>query len=740
MNKVNFYHTLKKEFDNNQMWKELFLYKIKEACHKELSYYRQKQEDFIARVATDWPKWGCGLDFFTFFIQPLFRNPFLWHFLNLSDDIALSQLKIKYGYIDDGNIKWVEPKILIEINENSIEINENKETIQFPDLVDYAIGLIEEVKINGKTFKINQQIENFKSFLVRIRDADIGAQAFFSFLEGVIRNAAKHRIRSNQKDNLEVRIVLCKDEKSVKELFGNDSELSSVPKDEKYIYVIISVNTDVLKKNGEDRTVKEEDKDKPLIEFLREKFRSEIINKIGEITPGNWGLKEMKICAAFLSGVEIEKVNSKEPDYIWITKAPSKIWDDTIERFAYILRFEKPRYVLAIVDKNKKPSNLSEWEQQGIKVIDLSEIKNVNFDYDFLYLDETVELPKDKDINPVLLPQRQIKDKINIGRINKPLEFLYQVYDLHLQKLIYQNKYNKYNKYKIVIYFEDDNKAEGWTKWSSQNWSKNERLQNIKLEFPKNVVDTDMSMREDKYFKIGILRHRGIRLLESFPRPTPGSKIYYQEHASCADLFFSFLSNIDPNYLGDLIIRQLVESTIMNVLVIDERIAKALTTAEVNDASGKVKLEEKLYWMGIYVAKSVKANSKVFNYIENLTSKRMIEVDFDEIKNTKDNKIYEIIEKGKNNEEIHIPIHILLIHVTRLNEIAKAYNMSNNELVDTIKKVIPYVIVHSGRGKTKGDIPSNAPFIEYSTIQRYLLQQPSKFFLVQIALNAKGGD
>jgi hypothetical protein len=723
MNKVNFYDTLKKEF-NNQMWKELFLYKIKEACHKELSYYRQKQEDFIARVATDWPKWGCGLDFFTFFIQPLFRNPFLWHFLNLSDDIALSQLKIKYGYIDDGNIKWVEPKI-------SIEINKNKETIQFPDLVDYAIGLIEEVKINGKTFKINQQIENFKSFLVRIRDADIGAQAFFSFLEGVIRNAAKHRIRSNQKDNLEVRIVLCKDEKSVEKLFGNDSELSSVPKDEKYIYVIISVNTDVLKKNGEDRTVKEEDIDKLLIEFLREKFRSEIINKIGEITPGNWGLKEMKICAAFLSGVEIEKVNSKEPDYIWITKAPSKIWDDTIERFAYILRFEKPRYVLAIVDKNKKPLNLSEWEQQGIKVIDLSEIKNVNFDYDFLYLDETIKLP---DINPVLLPQRQIKDKINIGTINKPLEFLYEVYDLHLQKLINENKY------KIVIYFEDDNKAKAWTDWSPKNWKK---LQNIELEFPKgSPANADMVMHntQDQHFKIGILRHRGIGSLGNRKRPTSASRIYYQENASYADLFFSFFSNIDPNYLGDLVIRQLVESTIMNVLVIDERIAKALTTAEVNDESGKVKLEEKLYWMGIYVAKSVKANSKEFNYIGNLTSERMREVDFDEIKETENNKIYEIIERDKNNKETRIPIHILLIHVTRLNEIAKAYNMSNNELVDTIKKAIPYVIVHSGRGKTKGDIPSNAPFIEYSTIQRYILQQPSKFFLVQIALSVKGGD
>jgi len=737
MNNVKFYDTIKNALKRAPTWENLlFLYKIKEASHKELSYYRQKKEDFIARVATDWPKWGCGLDFFTFFIQPLFRNPFLWHFINLSDGIALSQLQIKYGYMSRNIVKWVEPKILIE-NENNKKNKKNKKTIKSPDLVDHAIALMEEIEINGLKFKSTQQIQNFKSFLVQTRDADIGVQAFFSFLEGVIRNAAKHRIRSAKEVNLEVRIVLCQDAKTLRQLFYNHSELPSVPKDEKYIYVIVSVNTDMLKVNGRDRTIQEGGRDKLLIDFMKEKFQSEIINESGEITPSNWGLKEMKICAAFLSGTEIEKVNSKEPNYIWITKAPPKIWDDRNGRFAYILRFEKPRYVLVIVNNDGNPTGLHKWEQQGIKAIKLEEIKNVSLDYDFLYLDESVEIPK--RINPVSLPQRQIKGNINIGSF-KPLEFLYQVYDLHLQQV------TKQRKFKVVISFDNCSKAEAWTTWWSKN--KENNLQNVTLEFPTSGRDIDDHMQKDDEFrKIGILRHRGIKSLEPLSRLKNSDKLYYQESVSYADLFFSFLSNVTPNHLGGLIIRQLMESTIMNVLVIDERIAKALTNAEVNDATDeKIKLEEKLYWMGIYVANSVKTGKKQFNYIDikkyennrkkyraqNRAQMRMKSIDFYDIVNTNS-------KLNMFNMEDDIPIHILLIHLTRLNEIARALGISNNELVENIKKVIPYVIVHSGKGKTKGDIPTNTPFLEYSTVQRYVLQQPSKFFLVQTALSAKEG-
>jgi len=728
------YKEICEKLEKEEKEKKLFLYLIKDEANKQLSYYRQRKEDLIARMATDWPQWGCGLDFFTFFIQPLFRNPLLLHFINLSDDIGLSQITIKYGYVENNIISWAEHSIEILKIKNS-----NKQTcqIQNPNLVDYAIALMKEIEVDNTKFYITEKVKNLKSSLVRIRDADIGVQAFFSFFEGLIRNAAKHRIRSGQKDQLEVRIVLCEDVERVKNLFkstGGNNEMPQLPEEKKYGYLIIGVNTDVLKENGEDRTIREGSENKKIIEFIRKHLNSEIIDATGQITPGNWGLKEMKICAAFLSGANVEEVNSTNPDYIWITKAPQRMWCDKIERFAYILRLEKPRYVLAIVNKIPNGVNLNEWEQQGIKIIKPDEIKNVNLDYDFLYLDKNITIPE--NINPVLLPQRKVQNNIKINSVKNPIDLLYQVYNLHLQTLIGENKY------KVIIYFEDENKANTWNNWWA---SLKEKPANVEFVFPKDSREAmNEGDKNNNYWKIGILRHTGIASL-NFLRSNNTSKIYYQEYASYSNLFFSFLYNIDPNNLGNLIIRQLLESTIMNVLVIDERIAQVLTTAEADDAGGKVKLEKKLYWMGIYVAKSVIANGKTFNYIEDGKSEWMVNINFNDIINSnktnenQESKIKVSFNNGSSNCE-EVPIHILLIHATRLNEIAEIYEKSNNQLIENLKKVIPYVIVHSGRGKTKGDIPSNAPFVEYSVIQKYLLQEPSKFFLVQIALSAKGGD
>ncbi|MCD6101150.1 MAG: hypothetical protein J7K33_11290 [Candidatus Marinimicrobia bacterium] len=708
---VDFQDFFKSEIPPDCLKLKALIELIKEEANRQLSYYRQRKEDLIARMATDWPRWGCGLDFFTFFIQPLLKNPFLLHFINLSDDVGLSQIDIKLGYNDEWKINWVKRKINLKYDQNSTEINN-------PNLVDYGISLLKEIKTDRTKLQLTSETENLKSFLVRVRDADIGAQAFFSFFEGTIRNAAKHRIHNEgQKDQLEARFVFCEDAKSLKNLFNSDSELLKISEDRKFCYVLLSINTDKLRDaQGKERTIKAGDKEKPIIDYIRDHLNEPVIDDTGQLTPGNWGLKEMKICAAFLSGANLEEVNSVDPNYLWITKSPSKIWGDGEERFAYIIRLEKSRYVLAVVDD--KPSNLREWENRGIKVINPGEIEKVILDYDFLYLGQGIQLP---DKLNALLPQRKVENNHNLSEFDsEPMNLLYKVYDLHLNELIGGNKY------KICIYFEDDQKATQWSEW----WNGTNKPEGVEFVFPQQMDEADNIMgkpvKEDGFRKIGILRHRGIAsLIER------NETRYYQEFATYSDLFFSFLYNIRPDNLGSLVIRQLIESTVMNVLVIDERIAQVLPTAEVQDADGKVKLENKLYWMGIYVAKSVKIKGNSYNYIREANSERMKEVDLTGILN-RDNK-FQIEKNG-------FLIHILLIHATRLNEIAKDLDMANVDLIKKLKAVIPYVIVHSGRGKTKGDIPYNAPFVEYSIIQRYLLQEPSKFFLVQVALSAKGGN
>ena len=53
------------------------------------------------------------------------------------------------------------------------------------------------------------------------------------------------------------------------------------------------------------------------------------------------------------------------------------------------------------------------------------------------------------------------------------------------------------------------------------------------------------------------------------------------------------------------------------------------------------------------------------------------------------------------------------------------------------KRHIPYIIFHSGRGVQKETLPKNVGFLEYSILQQYVLQEPSKFFLTMLAMSVK---
>ncbi len=467
-----------------------------------------------------------------------------------------------------------------------------------------------------------------------------------------------------------------------------------------------------------------------------------IIEDTGEIKPGAWGMKEIKICSCFLSGKDLLETNTNNPDYIKVVECPTNFWEDSIERFCYVITLEKPRYVLVVTNKSFKENIKKEWNKYGIKIVSPEEFKNTNIDYDFLYITSGTQI--DEKIKKKF--SRVIENgnyNFNGENINFQTSLDFIVKENYLK---YLEKYLNKQQYLLSIYFEDDNVSHRWIDWWKNGRGKLFSNNKVECVFPctgnceiQNHLDWSSFneyLGNNNQRRINILRHTGITPIQDFARLEENiNNLYYQQHASYSDPFFSLLMNIDPFELGNLMICQILEATLLNVLVIDERVAQVLETAKSPDEPD-VELEKKLYWMGIYVAKSVKINGQSFNYIEKQNTK-MVEVDFSKILNSSDKNHYCI--------EDDIPIDILLIHATRLNEIYNEYknktkNLSKEEFVEEIKKKIPYVIVHSGRGKTKGDIPSNTPFLEYSIVQKYLIQEPSKFYLVQIALGTKGGE
>lgn len=120
----------------------------------------------------------------------------------------------------------------------------------------------------------------------------VGYQAFYSILENIIRNAAKHNWQLflneiKQSSNLVINIEL-------EDQLDNDS----------YICKIWTNTTDVRYEKGVEGGEKVEifDTEKSLVEVLRKKLENPIINSDGKPKQEDIGLSEIKICAAFLAG------------------------------------------------------------------------------------------------------------------------------------------------------------------------------------------------------------------------------------------------------------------------------------------------------------------------------------------------------------------------------------------------------------------------------------------------------
>lgn len=691
---------------------------IKKA-HEHLSKYRQGKQDLIARMATDWPEWSCALDFYTSFIHPLLKNSIVLNFINHSDKIDLSNMDIEFyfgGKEESGNIILKRFKEAIVFRNKKIDAK----------LLDYAICYVPEIEN-----KIKVENENKEVHLISVRDADIGVHAFFSLFEGIIRNAAKHKEKDRDEKRFIIKIIFWENLTDLYQLICKKTEGG----EEVCSGVTISVNVDHFnKKDGTSRFIADQNdkKKKDLVKFLNERMNEEIIDRTtGRLNPGYWGLKEIKSCAAFLSGKKIQAVNSRKvDDYLLIDKT-GKFWDDEQPRLFYNIKLEKPRIVLVVLPSAKLPADniANNWRNFGINIIDVSKLKDANKDYDFFITsnDLAEEEKKDyldlkKELNSKL-PQRIIENLRISDDFEKPNEksafrLIEFIYDEWLKKIKLPEKI------KLLINFDDPGKPDLWRN----------TFNDPKYFFPKQENDEEWKNFANKLNELDkifiISRHKTYKNVQKLLLSSNKKDYEYFEELSYSDLFFSFLMSLDPgSSLSKMIIKQILESCYLNILVIDERIAQTL-----DDNKDKI---QKLKKMRIEIAKEVKIKGtddeiekkvETFKFVSD-NNEDLVTVDFDDYKKLSD-------------------YNIILIHATRLNEIydsvSKKYEskeMFISILKENVNKVDTNkffnIIVHSGRGKTEGDIPTNTPFLEYSIVQKYLIQEPSKFYLTQISLSVK---
>jgi hypothetical protein len=318
-------------------------------------------------------------------------------------------------------------------------------------------------------------------------------------------------------------------------------------------------------------------------------------------------------------------------------------------------------------------------------------------------------------------------------------KFILILYDRWIENLIERRKLNR--KIGVSIYFEDLTKAQAWEEaFKNKNnyppWASD-------LKFP-----TPPPRRGD-VLDVNVWRHISITKVLEWQR----NPLFY-EMTSYHNAFFSFLYAVDPkadrnegltalssggsppSFHAQYLLRQLVESALLRVLVIDDRVAGTIWGSQ--DADQKIKA---LRYMGIFIARKITVDDQKEPIIlagdQQESARGWVNLHLQENGSIKSIEI----DSGEDSGPTPLEFDVLFIHQTIFeNKIApsRKEKQEKNEWVFNLKKKIPYVIFHSGRGKQPELLPENAAFLEYSALQEHLLQEPSKFLLTQIALSAKG--
>ena len=683
----------------------LFIDSLIEGARKYYGLYHQRKMDLIARLSTEWPKWGVGMDFFNNVAFPFVKNAIVQHFINLSESFDLSNTYYHIYIVTqdfvNNNKKLDDYGVKVKVNNQDID-----------NLVDLTyVSYLDEWGDEDLKFNYKINFENLRPALIKIIDGDVGIQALYTIFEGILRNSAKHGRGKN--NDMEVKIILAENWDVISKLVvfpdgGGEAEAQR----KEYYYILVSSKKDEV--------------DDELLNQLKNFLSEEIIDETGKITPGQWGFKEMKICSAFVAGENAEDVNKKDIDFMWLAKSNGDLWGDGKERLVHIMKVPKPKYLLVWTDEEfSNKSEYEEYERYGIKFVnDLNPDKMSwqDLDYDFLVVDKEDKLHS-IEAKGYLLPFRKIVLK-NLGNfdssdgLNKQQKLILFSYKKWIEKI------KPPNTLKVGILLSGVG-----SRWKNIFI----KPDSIEINFFGNPENFKNQM---KNFNIGLGHH--VPPGDFFG--SGGDKMFYQ-YGTARDPFFSFFMSLNPSegnlFLPNLVLLQFIESAITKILVIDERIAQSLINKSVIYEDEKSPMVKILQDMGIYITSHVYING---DSVEGLSFLKNQEKNFVQMDINNDGTIK--VQFNNSGDDLWERIDIVFIHQTKFNLIKEKVDLEKEKIIENWRKRNEgkperLIVIHSGRGKPLGEKPRNAPFLEFSTLEKYLIYEPSKFYLTQIAYAIK---
>lgn len=272
---------------------------IHAADDRILFQYLQQRMDYIAQISTEVPSWTSSVWFFSDMMKRFYMQRLLLEYIGKSEGLSADN----WTPSDD------KKKVIIKIK--------NSGTEQF--------------LISGD----ENETQTLDDFQLAIPGGIVGLQAFYTILENIIRNAAKHCTSEQKSENLEIII-----------------ELENDPEKEFVTFVVFDSLSDAnkpIQSNSEAKAI-------TLIDYINKVLTADFIDKSGQLRRKNWGLGELRISAGYLAMKTFKEIGFHSTDEnddnktVFVKAIPQKY--NGVDRLAYQFNIPKPKELLIIGDKD----------------------------------------------------------------------------------------------------------------------------------------------------------------------------------------------------------------------------------------------------------------------------------------------------------------------------------------------------------------------------------------------------
>lgn len=552
---------------------------------------------------------------------------------------------------------------------------------------------------------------------VSIPHGVVGKQAFYSILENFIRNSAKHGgakvkndIKSDDGKNALVFTIKAKEAEE-------NGEWAD------YIKVTLSDNigncAEEIDRDDEDKIVR-------VIDRLKKAVRdNEYIDpKDGRIKKGSWGIKEMKVSANFLRKREVdalleEKEEFKEPPLIKLTCFDDsscsvdclKNKNETNVAMTFYLR--KPKEVFIVKRNSSRIKDNKKW---GIETCTIEEFKErVNsgeaIPHRFLLFESYDETAVTLAMNNrVILPSRIVINSVPDGASNKQWKWK-------------EPAYTQINNFNNI----EDSPAE-FSLELYEKFLKNKMMDgsnNLALVFIRNldnnwkvedICDVGDSLPETGLANLIIFDNHHDKIEVDGDNKITGPVCKYYQGVSAGTSSGIFLKNAPDNVVDKkVILRELAESSMVKVLIADERIwrnSQGKLTVKSGKMAGRIDLLEK---MGIFL---VPVSDGTISESE---KNRILNNSYSDI-------TFFVIHQGLI-DKMKSPDH----SSRKKNHTTKV--ISGTQFIRCAVHKFPYVIIDSGRGEPE-ELEPGTRYIPMSAIENFL-DELDKYSLVQTLFSVR---